>query len=163
MGVCELRQMLSDILPISIGIGIFYNFLVFEWLGLSAGSLVVPGYFALALNKPINCGLTWLIGLITHALVRLISQFTLIYGRRQLGLNIVIGYLLAALANHVIFSSTMLAQRTPIAVVGFIIPGLIANSLFNHGIIATTCELLICSIATRLTLIILLGSELHTS
>lgn len=143
----------------SIGIGIFYNFLFFEWLGLTAGSLVVPGYFALALNRPMSCLLTWVLGLVTHEIVKLISKFTLIYGRRQMGLNIIIGYLLAAVINFMIRSPTGLSSSSSIGVVGFIIPGLIANSLFNHGIVATTCELLICSIATRLTLIILFGNE----
>ncbi len=147
----------ADILPISVGIGIFYNFLLFEWLGLSAGSLVVPGYFALAMTRPIDCLLTWLLGVMTHLIVRVVSKVAIIYGRRQMGLNIIIGYLLAVLSNS-LSNSTLLASSSSISVVGFIIPGLIANSLFNHGLVATTSELVICSIATRLTLILLLGS-----
>lgn len=150
-----------EILPISVGIGIFYNFLFFEWLGLSTGSLVVPGYFALALAEPMDCLITWFLGLITYSIVRLFSKIAVIYGRRQMGLNIVIGYLLAMLVNHFAKFSYIGAAGPQINVVGFIIPGLIANALLNHGIANTTSELAICSIATRLSLFILMGSEMR--
>ena len=42
-----------DILTASIGIGLVVSLMFSEMFGLAAGGMVVPGYIALYLNRPV--------------------------------------------------------------------------------------------------------------
>ena len=55
-----------DILTASIGIGLAVSLLFSEMFGLAAGGMVVPGYIALYLNRPIDIALTLAAALVTY-------------------------------------------------------------------------------------------------
>ena len=72
-----------DILTASIGIGLAVSLLFSEMFGLAAGGMVVPGYIALYLNRPIDILLTLLAALLTYLVVHSLSTFMIIYGKRR--------------------------------------------------------------------------------
>ncbi len=169
-----------NLLALAIGVGLMVTLLVTEAFGIAAGGLVVPGYMALRLMQPVNFGLTILVALATFAIIRVLSSFMVIYGRRMTGLTILTGYLLGALLELALgggvafdVSATDLALMTgdteydslnqtadpvfvELGVIGYIIPGLIALWFNRQGVTHTLAALVITSVLVRLVLIVLI-------
>ncbi len=77
----------------------FFNLIFMELTGLAAGGVVVPGYIAMTLHKPVQIISTIIVGLITYIIVKLISRYMLLYGRRLLILCILLGYIIGYLTK----------------------------------------------------------------
>jgi poly-gamma-glutamate biosynthesis protein PgsC/CapC len=169
-----------NLLALAIGVGLLLTLLVTEAFGIAAGGLVVPGYMALKLMQPINFVLTILVALATFAIIRVLSSFTVIYGRRMTGITILTAYVIGALLELAIgggvafqlapagaelvqgdSATDSLNQQlgapvfVELGVIGYIIPGLIALWFNRQGIMQTLSALIITSVLVRLTLIVL--------
>jgi poly-gamma-glutamate biosynthesis protein PgsC/CapC len=137
----------------SVGIGMFLSLILTETIGLAAGGIVVPGYIALVLHHPVQVVATVLAGLITYLIIRILSRYIIIYGRRLLIISILVGYLIAYLTRI----SPMLSLNAfslNIQTIGFVIPGLIAYWIARQGIIPTLSAMIIVSSLVRLIIII---------
>ena len=144
-----------ELLTVSIGLGLAASLLYGELFGLAAGGMVVPGYMALYADKPIDVGLTLLAALMTFGILKGLSQVAIVYGRRRTALTILIGYLVG-----LAFRMWLDSQVTPFtegAIIGFIIPGLIAIWYQRQGVLETTLSLLTAAIIVRMVLVVLLG------
>ncbi len=146
-----------ELLPISIGIGLTASLVLGEFLGLVGAGLIVPGYFALFLTKPIVIGLTLAAGFLAYGIVRVMSSFMIIYGRRRTVLMILVGYFLGMVARYFIQHE---GAGMEFDVIGFIIPGLIAVSLDRWGVLESFCSLITVAAVTRIILIFLYGTRL---
>ena len=69
---------------IAIGLGMIISLFLTETIGVMAGGIIVPGYFALYLQNPIQIVTTFLIGIVTYYIIYFMSKYLLIYGRRRL-------------------------------------------------------------------------------
>jgi len=144
-----------ELLTVSIGLGLAASLLYGELFGLAAGGMVVPGYMALYANKPIDVGLTLLAALITFGVLKGLSQIAIVYGRRRTALTILIGYLVG-----LVFRMWIDAGTTPFAegaIIGFIIPGLIAIWYQRQGVLETTLSLITAAVIVRMVLVVLIG------
>lgn len=148
-------------LALSIGIGLIFGLFFVEAFGLFAGGMVVPGYLALDLAHPETVFLTLITAVLINMVVRFLSCFLLIYGRRRVSLTVLIAFLIGQLMRAV-FSSTLALDTLTGQwdVVGYIIPGLIALSMDRQGLLETITTLITVSVAVRLVLIILIGPVL---
>ena len=79
---------------IAIGLGMVLSLLLSESLGVVAGGIIVPGYFALYLQNPAQIVTTFLIGIVTYYIIHFMSRYLLIYGRRRLILCLLLGFLI---------------------------------------------------------------------
>ena len=148
-------------LALSIGIGLVFGLFFVEAFGLFAGGMVVPGYLALDLVHPETVVLTLVTALLINLVIRFLSSFLLIYGRRRVSLTVLIAFLMGQLMRA-IFSSMFALDylNGQWDVVGYIIPGLIALSMDRQGLVETVATLITVSVAVRLVLIILIGPVL---
>lgn len=137
----------------SVGIGMFLSLILTETIGLAAGGIVVPGYIALVLHDPMRVIVTVAAGLVTYLIIKLLSSYVIIYGRRLLIISILVGYLVAYLTrlSPTIDLGTL---GVDIQTVGFVIPGLIAYWIARQGIIPTISAMLIVSSLVRLIITI---------
>lgn len=127
----------------SIAIGLVYGFAYFELTGLVAGGLVAPGYFAVHFDQPWAIALCLVTATVTMLVVRSLAFITVLYGRRRFILNILTAFALqwtlSALAGEAI------ALHSQYDVVGFVIPGLVANEMDRQGVGLTLLSLLLLS------------------
>ena len=144
-----------ELLALSVGIGLVVGLLFTELFGFASGGLIVPGYLALALDRPYDLIATLVIAVVTFSAVRVLGTFLIIYGRRRIALMILIGYLLGMLV-----STWSGPWGGDFSVIGFIIPGLIAIWMDRQGVGVTLCALTIVSVVVRLMLILFVGQEL---
>ena len=141
---------------LSIGLGLFISLIFVEFFGLVAGGMIVPGYFALHLHRPGDLALTIFISLLTYFLIRLLSYFLILYGRRRSVLTILISFVLGVFINQISI------RLDELQVIGYIIPGLIAIWYDRQGIIETLATLCIISIVVRFILILILGEDINS-
>lgn len=157
---------MTDLLPVSIGIGLVVSLLFSELFGLAAGGMVVPGYIALSLDEPLHIAVTLGAALVTFAIVHSLSTVVIIYGKRRTVLMILVGYVIGIVLGSIPLASLQGIQgfenisASDISVIGYIIPGLIAIWIDRQGLIETIAVLLTASVVIRLILILLVGTEL---
>jgi poly-gamma-glutamate biosynthesis protein PgsC/CapC len=134
----------------AFGLGIAIGFLFYELTGLTAGGIIVPGYIALYIEEPWNICATLIVAVIAYGIVLLISNLTIIYGRRRFLIFILTGFILKAFFERI--SGALLPLNLDLQVIGYIIPGLIANEFFRQGILKTLLSLAIVSLIVYLCL-----------
>ena len=134
---------------IYIGIGMVLSLFLTETLGVTAGGIIVPGYIALNLESPERLLITFGISILTFLIIKLLSKFIMVYGKRRLVLALLIGFLLGYLSR----SENMITAglgTTDFIVIGNIIPGLIANWMDRQGVLRTISTVLITAGITKL-------------
>jgi len=137
----------------AVGIGMFLSLILTETIGLAAGGIVVPGYIALVLHHPVQVVATVIAGLLTYSIIKLLSKYIIIYGRRLLIISILLGYFIAYL-TRISPMINLNASSLNIQTVGFVIPGLIAYWIARQGVIPTLSAMIIVSSLVRLIIII---------
>ena len=153
---------MTDLLPLSIGIGLVVSLLFSEVFGLAAGGMVVPGYIALHLARPMDVILTLGAAFATFAVVHSVSSIVIVYGRRRTVLMILVGYLIGALVRGFTGDQIEPLANVDFTVIGYIIPGLIAIWMDRQGVVETLSSLLAASVVVRLVLVLCVGAELQS-
>jgi len=144
-----------ELLTLSIGLGLAASLLYGELFGLAAGGMVVPGYIALYMNRPVDIGLTLLAALLTFGFLKGVSQIAIVYGRRRTALTILVGYLVGL--GMRMWLDSPAAPFAEGAIIGFIIPGLIAIWYQRQGVLETTLSLVTAAIIVRMVLVVAIG------
>jgi len=134
----------------AFALGILLGFIFFELTGLTAGGIIVPGYIALYLNEPFRILATIFIALVTYGLISLLANVMILYGRRRFLLAILVGFLLRGFTDWL--QVQIPETGWDLHVIGYIIPGLIANEFFRQGVLKTILALTIVSITVFLIL-----------
>ena len=134
---------------IYIGIGMVLSLFLTETLGVTAGGIIVPGYIAMNLDSPSRLIVTFGISLIVYFIIKVLSNFILVYGKRRLVLTLLLGFLLGYFmrSENNILSGLM---DMDFIVIGNIIPGLIANWMDRQGVLRTIFTVLITAGVTKL-------------
>ena len=134
---------------IYIGIGMILSLFLTETLGVTAGGIIVPGYIAMNLDSPMRILITFGISILTYLIIKLLSIFIMIYGKRRLVLALLLGFLFGYFTRS---DSTVLNNYIAVdfVVIGNIIPGLIANWMDRQGVLRTLCTILITASITKL-------------
>jgi poly-gamma-glutamate biosynthesis protein PgsC/CapC len=140
-------------LALAVGLGLAVSLLFTELFGLAAGGLVVPGYLAVALDRPRLVLATLAAGLVTALVVRAIAQVALVFGRRRTVLMLLVGYLVGAALPRL--APLVLATGPELKVCGYVIPGLIGVWIDRQGLVETMSTLLTGAVVVRLLLILL--------
>ena len=132
---------------IAIGMGMVISLFLTETVGVMAGGIIVPGYFAIHLHDPLMVITTFAISFITYSIVIILSKFMLIYGRRRLILCLLLGFLFGYLLRLILditgFQIMINDKGIELKYIGYIIPGLIASWMDRQGIIRTVSVILI--------------------
>ena len=134
---------------IYIGIGMVLSLFLTETLGVTAGGIIVPGYIAMNLDNPSRIVLTFAISFLVYLIIKILSNFILIYGKRRLVLALLLGFLFGYFTRSEdnIISSLM---NMDLIVIGNIIPGLIANWMDRQGVVRTVSTVIITAGVTKL-------------
>ena len=141
-----------------IAVGLVLTLFSSEILGFMAGGLVVPGYIAYILDKPLLLSGTMVAAFLTLLLLKFISNFTLLYGRRRLLVTVLLGFLFSELTRY-FASSPIGGILLAIRAFGFIIPGLLAYWIDRQGIVPTLGTLAIVSVLIRFIVILINGGN----
>jgi len=138
----------------SIGLSIILSFLAGEFLGISAGGLVSPGYLAFFLDQPLRLLSTMALAAAIFLGVRLMQRFMILHGRRRFMATVLMGLAGTWILEQLFFYANTMNQD--IRIIGYIIPGLIANDMLRQGVIKTTLMTLLVAVLVRLIVMLAL-------
>ena len=132
---------------LALVIGLTISLLIEEFIGVSAGGMIVPGYLAMVCDDLKIMLIIFIISFITYLIVEFIlPRFVILFGKRKFVATLVIG-LVIKLAVELCFPMLPFAS-VAFRGVGVITPGLIANSYTKQGIKYTLPAVLIAAYLT---------------
>ena len=116
--------------------------------GFYPGGIIVPSYLVLFIHQPSRLLGTLIAALLTHLCYKLVSRYLIIFGRRMFVFMVLVGALWTFCWMQVfpIFYPGSLEFR----VIGWVIPGLIANNFEKQGVVSTTASCVTVTVAVYL-------------
>lgn len=144
---------------IAIGLGVLMSLFFLETFGAAAGGIVVAGYVAMYLHHPITILATLSISVLVYLIVKILGKFMFIYGRRRMVVTVLLGFIIGWAARYYgVFAN--ISANYSVNVIGFIIPGLIANAMEKQGILRTISIMTLAAVIVRLLLVVIFGGQL---
>ena len=134
---------------------ILYNRTLFALLLLSD---TMSGYIALYLHEPFNVLITFSIAILVVLIIKGLSKYMFIYGKRRLVLSVLLGFLFGYISKnnlHITFDGVDISS------IGNIIPGLIASWMDRQGIVKTISVIVIVAVIVRLSIMLISNGTFH--
>ena len=144
-------------IEISIRLGIILSLVLSEALGVTAGGIIVPGYISLFLDQPVQVVSTFLGAILVWLIIKGLSKVMFLYGKRRIVLALILGFLFGYLSRTIYVDTESIKS---VAVIGNIIPGLIANWMDRQGVVRTVSVVLLTAVIVKLLVIILFGGTI---
>lgn len=121
-------------------IGIVLALIFVEVTDVYPGGIIVPAYFALFLDRPLHVAATLAVAFAALGVYRLLSRDLILFGRRRFVLLLLLGALISQLV--LLLAPRLLPAGVEIRIIGWIIPGLLANTLDKQRAVPTLASLL---------------------
>ncbi|MFB4166052.1 poly-gamma-glutamate biosynthesis protein PgsC [Alteribacillus sp. JSM 102045] len=123
-------------ITIALVAGVTLSLLFAEKTGILPAGLVVPGYLALVIDKPVYAISILFVSFATYLVVMYgINHFTILYGRRKFTAMLLTGIILK-LGFDAIYGILPI-NVADLQAIGLIVPGLIANTIQRQGFLPT--------------------------
>jgi poly-gamma-glutamate biosynthesis protein PgsC/CapC len=127
-------------------IGIAVALLYAEITGILPGGIIVPAFVALYLDQPLRVIATVAAALLSLACYKGLARYFLLFGRRRYVLLILLGGVFGQL--WLLVWPHLGPATLDLRVVGWIIPGLLANNLERQKILPTLAALASAGVLT---------------
>ncbi|MBN2286167.1 MAG: poly-gamma-glutamate biosynthesis protein PgsC [Tissierellales bacterium] len=143
---------MSELLILGLLISLIYT----EATGISPGGIIVPAYFAIYFNDPYRIMSTLAISIICVLFIKLISRFTILYGRRKFAVYIILGIVIKILVSYIAFDNMFAFYHLSLTI-GYLIPGLLGSQIEKQGLLTTLSSLGIVTLLIHLSSIMIGG------
>ena len=130
-------------------LGVLLSIIFYEITNISPGGIIVPGLLALYYRQVDRIIYTIIIAIIAYFIVKLLSRYFVIFGRRRFVLMIIISLFLNIILDLVLHSFSL--SMLNLTIIGYTIAGIIANDIYRQGLRKTIPALVI---VTGLTILI---------
>ena len=120
-----------------------------ELTNLLPGGIIVPFYFALYLDDPVKIIATVVSALIAMVVVKFLSRYTILYGRRKFALYLIIGILEKILFTYLYFGNSYMFYNLSMTI-GYLVPGILGREMEKQGVVKTLGSLTIVTLIIRL-------------
>jgi poly-gamma-glutamate biosynthesis protein PgsC/CapC len=137
-------------------IGLAIATLFVELTGLYPGGIIVPAYVALFVDQPLRIVGTLLVALLAWGSYRLLARAFILFGRRRFLLLVLLGGVWTLVGYR--FAPMLWPMSLELRAIGWVIPGLIANTFERQGFFVTVPALGIVSAITYFALRLLMHS-----
>ena len=105
-----------------------------EFTNLLPGGIIVPFYFALYLDDPVKILATVVSALIAMVVVKFLSRYTILYGRRKFALYLIIGILEKILFTYLYFGNSYMFYNLSMTI-GYLVPGILGREMEKQGVV----------------------------
>lgn len=134
-------------MQIAVVLSVILGFLSSEFLGLASGGLISAGYLSLYVTSPWRIVATLVLAVLIHFLVKLLDQFVFLYGRRRFMACILLSVVLSWVLSRFLGSYIAVDLR----IIGYLVPGLIANDMQRQGVLKTLLVVIIITVLVFLS------------
>jgi len=125
-------------------IGLLLSLAFIALTGIYPGGIIVPSYLVLFLDQPERIVGTLGAALLTWGVYRVASRWLILFGRRRFAFLILVGGLWALFWQATLPS--LFPASVEFAVIGWVIPGLVANQFERQGVVLTTGALVLVTV-----------------
>ena len=136
---------MNELAIIALLISLFYT----DLTNLLPGGIIVPFYFALYIDEPVKAAATVGTAILSIFILKLLSRFTILYGRRRFALYIVVGLLLKIAFTYIYVGNSYMFFHMSMTI-GYLVPGILGNTMERQGIWKTAYSLAICVLVIKL-------------
>ena len=126
-------------------IGLLVSLAIIASTGVYPGGIIVPSYLVLFIAQPERIIGTLLAAGLTLLSYLLASRRLILFGRRRFVFLILVGGLWSVLWR--VLLPTLFPVSVEFTVIGWVIPGLVANHFERQGVLATLGALLTATVA----------------
>lgn len=130
-------------------LGVLLGIIFYEITDISPGGIIVPGLLAMYYRQVDRIIYTLVIALIAYFIVKLLSRYFVIFGKRRFVLMIIISIFLNVMLDLILHSFSL--NMLNLTIIGYTIAGIIANDFYKQGLLKTVPAL---AIVTGLTILI---------
>lgn len=116
-------------------LGLLISILFIGWTGVYPGGIIVPSYLVLFLDQPKRLAGTLAVVLLTWACYKLISRTLILFGRRRFVFMILAGGIWTYIWVSLV--PALFPGSLEFRVIGWVIPGLMANHMERQGVTIT--------------------------
>jgi poly-gamma-glutamate biosynthesis protein PgsC/CapC len=115
--------------------GLLLSLLFIGITGFYPGGIIVPGYLVLYADQPLRITGTIIAGLIAFGIYRIASRYLILFGKRRFVFLILVSSTLAFSFSYLL--PMIFPVSLEMKMIGWVIPGLIANNFDRQGILVT--------------------------
>ena len=127
-------------------LGLMISLLFTGFTGLYPGGIIVPGYLALYLQHPLRIAGTIIVALLTLLCFRLASRYLILFGTRRFVFMIFVAGIWSLLWFRLF--PVILPGSLEFRVIGWVVPGLIANNFEKQGVVVTSASIATATVVT---------------
>jgi len=121
-------------------LGLLISLIFIGITGYYPGGIIVPSYLVLFVDQPQHIVGTLLAAFLTLLCFKFASRYLILFGRRRFVFMILVGGVWTLLWSYVLPSIFPISME--FRVIGWVIPGLIANHFERQGVAVTTASLI---------------------
>jgi gamma-polyglutamate biosynthesis protein CapC len=114
--------------------------------GYYPGGIIIPSYLVLFVSQPLRIAGTLLAALLTLFCFKIISRYLILFGKRRFVFMILFGGLWTFLWLQLF--PFIFPMSVEFRVIGWVVPGLIANNFERQGVLITTTSLITVIVVT---------------
>lgn len=134
-------------------IGVALALIWVEVTDVYPGGIIVPAYFAMSLDRPLSLAVTLAAALAALGVFRLLSRHMILFGKRRFVLLLLLGAILSQIV--LLLAPRLVPSAVDVRVIGWVVPGLLANNLEKQRIVPTLASLLAVAAAVYVVVRIL--------
>jgi poly-gamma-glutamate biosynthesis protein PgsC/CapC len=127
-------------------IGLVLALLWAEVTDVAPGGLIVAGYFALYLDRPLRIAATLAAALIALAVYKFLAGHIVLFGRRRFVLLVLVGAVVSQ--AWLLLLPKAFGAPVELRVIGWVVPGILASSLIRQKALPTLASLAAVSTLT---------------
>jgi len=133
-------------------LGIVASIIFYELTEISPGGIIVPGYIALFIDNPKRILFTIIVSIAAFFAVKLLSGYTIIYGKRKFAVFIIMSFIIRYLLGSISEAADIAVSVS--LVIGYLVPGIIAQEIDRQGMIKTISSMLIVALAVKMLMLL---------
>ena len=126
-------------------LGLLISLMFIGITGIYPGGVIVPSYLVLFVQTPERIAGTLAVALLTLLCFKLASCHLILFGTRRFVFMVLVAGLWTFFWLR--FFPSLLPASLEFRVIGWVVPGLIANNFERQGVIVTTASLVIVAVA----------------
>ncbi len=130
----------------TVVIGLLLALLYKEMIGIYPGGIIVPAFLALTLDHPSQTLATVAAACLSVAVYKLLARYFILFGSRRFVIILLVGGVVSQLLA--LTAPSIIPSPAEFRVIGFIIPGLLANNLERQSFLPTLASLVTVTVLT---------------
>ena len=130
----------------TVFIGLILALLYKELMGIYPGGIIVPAFLALTLDHPARALTTVAAACLAVAVYKLLARYFILFGSRRFVIILLVGGLVSQV--FALAAPQLIASPAEFRVIGFVVPGLLANNLERQSFLPTLASLVTVTVLT---------------